>query len=189
MAEDDLPKGWDRVLSKTHKRYYYANYSLRKTQWQKPESSTTSHEGEPFSKRKKTVSSSVAIIVPFRDLHKEQKRSLHLKEFIPHMMKFLSLYKNSQITTDYHVYIIEQSDDDRKFNRGKLLNIGFDIASKDGHNIFIFHDVDLLPSPELVSWYFRHPKRPIHIARVWDRYSNNEKYFGGIVSFRYEDMK
>mmetsp|Transcript_47473 Transcript_47473/g.100875 ORF Transcript_47473/g.100875 Transcript_47473/m.100875 type:complete len:164 (+) Transcript_47473:98-589(+) len=33
------------------------------------------------------------------------------------------------------------------------------------------------------------PTKPLHIARVWDRYANNPKYFGGIVSFSEEDMK
>ena len=113
------------------------------------------------------------------------------------------------------MYIIEQSNDERKFNRGKLLNIGFDLAQKNrcrlhrdvgdvgdissggsgnaivNHNIFIFHDVDLLPTNEqiLAPYYTQYPTVPIHIARVWDRYSNNEKYFGGIVSFSANDMQ
>jgi hypothetical protein len=108
-------------------------------------------------------------------------------------------YLTNLITThkiqDYHIYIIEQSNDQRKFNRGKLLNIGFDYALKRSvkhpprHNIFIFHDVDLLPQPDVSEWYATVPTKPIHIARVWDRYSNNTKYFGGIVSFSESDMK
>ena len=58
------------------------------------------------------------------------------------------------------------------------------IHSRAGFNTFIFHDVDLLPSPELLPSYTTPaPPNPIHIARVWSRYSNNAKYFGGIVSF------
>jgi len=104
------------------------------------------------------------------------------------------------LLADYHIYIIEQTDDKRKFNRGKLLNIGFDLARKGScrattstsarkeHDVFIFHDVDLLPCDALGVEYAKFPKRPLHIARVWDRYSNNPKYFGGIVSFSAEDM-
>ena len=90
---------------------------------------------------------------------------------------------------------IEQSNDERKFNRGKLLNIGFDYALKRSmkhppkHDIFIFHDVDLLPQQDVSDWYAKFPTKPTHIARVWDRYSNNNKYFGGIVSFSEADMK
>jgi len=150
---------------------------------------------------------SVAIIVPYRDIHPKQQRSRHLKQFVPFMIKFLSnQLHNKNSIVDYHIYIIEQSNDERKFNRGKLLNIGFDIAKKNkcrkgngnndsermvDHDVFIFHDVDLLPTNDEVlgPYYTQFPSVPIHIARVWDRYSNNPKYFGGIVSFSASDMK
>lgn len=139
-------------------------------------------------------STSVAIIVPYRDLHPLQNRARHLAAFVPHMIQFMNKQMDKGVVSDYHIYIVEQSDDKRKFNRGKLLNIGFDYARKSKrvrhpHDVFIFHDVDLLPSDALGSWYARFPKSPIHIARVWDRYSNNPKYFGGIVSFSSSDMK
>lgn len=130
------------------------------------------------------------------------------------MHQFLSKQLSKGTVVDFHIYIIEQSNDGRKFNRGKLLNIGFDIARKnkcrqknttngrigsnDGsdevvidHDVFIFHDVDLLPTNEeaMAPYYTQFPTVPIHIARVWDRYSNNPKYFGGIVSFSSSDMK
>lgn len=92
----------------------------------------------------------------------------------------MSLGKN-----DFQIYIVEQSNDGRKFNRGKLLNIGFDLACKEGCNIFVFHDVDLIPSDDLLTTYTTNPDSSgaIHIARVWERYSKNPEYFGGIVSF------
>jgi hypothetical protein len=154
---------------------------------------------------------SVAIIVPFRDLHNEQKRSEHLSKFVPHMIQFLGDLQNKERKiSDFHIYIVEQSDDRRKFNRGKLLNIGFDLARKHKprsstnggggsnhnnnnnnvkHDVFVFHDVDLLPSKQLGEAYSRFPTVPHHIARCWDRYSNNPKYFGGIVSFSSSDYK
>ena len=136
-----------------------------------------------------TDATSVAIIVPYRDLHPAQQRASHLARFVPHMHQFFAKVGNK--VTCHHVYIIEQSDDGRKFNRGKLLNIGFDLARKSGrnHDVFIFHDVDLLPDGNLGDWYAQFPKQPLHIARVWDRYSNNPKYFGGVVSFSESDFK
>mmetsp|Transcript_23306 Transcript_23306/g.35443 ORF Transcript_23306/g.35443 Transcript_23306/m.35443 type:complete len:417 (+) Transcript_23306:92-1342(+) len=145
--------------------------------------------------------SCVAIIVPYRDVHAAQNRARHLQQFIPRMHTFLQAQVAKGTMSDYHIYIVEQSNDNRKFNRGKLLNIGFDIARKNkcrktkantklvNHDVFIFHDVDLLPSDVLGSYYTQFPSVPIHIARVWDRYSNNPKYFGGIVSFSESDMK
>jgi hypothetical protein len=134
---------------------------------------------------------SVAIIVPYRDLHAEQKRAAHLRQFVPHMIQFLGKCKKSRLLSDFHIYIVEQSNDGLKFNRGKLLNIGFDLAKKSGrkHDVFIFHDVDLLPKDDLGPWYAKFPQTPLHIARIWDRYSNNPKYFGGVVSFSSSDYK
>lgn len=136
-------------------------------------------------------STNLAIIVPYRDLHASQQRAQHLATFVPHMHSFLGELQVQKKVSDYHIYIVEQSDDGRKFNRGKLLNIGFDVARKSGrnHDVFIFHDVDLLPQSNLGEWYAKFPKVPIHIARVWDRYSNNPKYFGGVVSFSSSDYK
>jgi len=137
-------------------------------------------------------STSVAIIVPYRDLHAEQQRAAHLQKFVPHMNQFLSKLKRRGLLSNYHIYIVEQSNDGRKFNRGKLLNIGFDFAKKQkgrNHDVYIFHDVDLLPQDDLGTWYAKFPKTPLHIARVWDRYSNNPKYMGGVVSFSSSDYK
>lgn len=137
-----------------------------------------------------TEKTSVAIIVPYRDLHESQQRSAHLKKFIPHMHQFFKKLLKKNLVSNYHVYIVEQSNDGRKFNRGKLLNIGFDYARKQNmHDVFIYHDVDLLPQDDLGEWYAKFPKTPIHIARVWDRYSNNPKYFGGVVSFSSSDYR
>ena len=118
-----------------------------------------------------------AIIIPFRDLEKEQKRSGQLGKLVYYMSTYLNNY-------NYKIFVIEQSNDGKKFNRGELLNIGFKYAEKEGYTNFIFHDVDLLPSAELHKYYIKTPtKEPVHIAAVWDRYNQNPKYFGGIVSF------
>ena len=94
---------------------------------------------------------------------------------------------------NFTIYIIEQSDDKKEFNRGKLLNVGFRVAADEGADVFIFHDVDLMPSTELLPYYVTVPtgNSPVHIARVWNRYNNNRNYFGGIVAFssaQYEGM-
>jgi hypothetical protein len=46
-------------------------------------------------------------------------------------------------------------------DRGKLLNIGFDIAKSEGAQLFIFHDVDLLPSVELLQFYSQPAMQPV----------------------------
>lgn len=128
----------------------------------------------------------IAIIVPFRDLHIQQHRSQQLAKFIPQMTQFLL---HSQLP--FKLFIIEQSNDNRKFNRGKLLNVGFAIAEVEYYTCFVFHDVDLIPSLDLLPYYACKPKskQPIHIAKVWNRYNLNPNYFGGIVNFSKEQYE
>lgn len=97
----------------------------------------------------------VAVIVPYRDLDPAQRRSAHLEQFVPYMESFLARAVAGGAAAEgsvegFRVYVVEQSaDDGLKFNRGKLLNIGFDLARQDGCGAFLLHDVDLLPSEEL----------------------------------------
>ena len=53
----------------------------------------------------------------------------------------------------------------------------------------IFHDVDLIPSNDLLSYYTTTPSQPVHIARVWSRYNDNPEYFGGVVAFTTEQFR
>lgn len=183
---------WTKQFSKKHNREYWFNSVRNISVWEEPpelsckkrkivdaEPNNTPTTVEVASKKPAVIAVEVAIIIPFRDPH-NQERSEQLRRFIPHMNSFLS-----KSNKKFRIYIIEQSDDNRKFNRGKLLNIGFDLAARDGSATFVLHDVDLLPSPELLPYYTETPRdNPVHIARVWEgRYSTNPKYFGGVVAF------
>lgn len=182
--------GWEKCFSKTYNAEYWFNSADGTKSWTDPHKKTRSNEEESIkvesSKQKEAAINNsqpkVAIIVPYRDASQERTREQQLRRFVPEMCKYLD---NSG--ANYEIFIIEQSDDKRKFNRGKLLNIGFDIACKHKCSILIFHDVDLLPSQELQPYYLQLPTdKPIHIARVWDRYNANPSYFGGVVSFSKE---
>ena len=72
-----------------------------------------------------------------------------------------------------------------KINTDGLIVQGIGKAYK---NKTILHDVDLLPSDELGEWYASYPDKPIHIAKCWNRYNKDAKYFGGIVSISANDM-
>jgi hypothetical protein len=174
--EASLPAGWTKEYSKTHQKHYYFCHTNGKTSWTMPSDEEDVRSGASSSSN--PTPQKTAVIVPFRDLHKSQKRKEHLDTFIPAMSKYLS-----QANVPFKIFIVEQSDDGRKFNRGKLLNIGFKYAEAQKCTTFIFHDVDLLPSDELRPWYVSMPSNPAHIARVWNRYSDNPRYFGGVVSF------
>ena len=203
LKSKTLPEGWSKGYSKSQKKIYYVHASTKHTQWHFPTAEDTARRGNKSkdnstkrarsggssddANKKQKTGVSVAIIVPYRDLHVAQKRAAHLKQFIPHMHRFFGKAQGG--LRDYGIYIVEQSDDGRKFNRGKLLNIGFDVAKRAGHDVFIFHDVDLLPGQDLLESYTAFPTVPLHIARVWGRYSNNPKYFGGVVSFSGKDYE
>lgn len=144
---------------------------------------------------------SLAVLVPFRD-QPEQNRGEQLRRFSAALPAFLRSPAVSPPLVDFHVFVIEQSQDGYKFNRGKTLNVGYIIASQPDRcarypqlrssgggrslagrvfNSFCFHDVDLLPGPVLGPWYAAYPERPIHIGAAWTRYPY-PSYVGGILS-------
>ena len=166
FVEESVMKGWSKQFSKTYCREYWHNMYTNEVCWILPENAN--------------LKSRVAIVVPFRDLHPEQSRAAQLKRFVAEMTDYMN-----GAFVPFKIFIIEQSNDNKKFNRGKLLNIGFKLGLQQEFNTFIFHDVDLLPSINLMNYYRNGPIKdsPVHLARVWNRYNNNPKYFGGIVSF------
>jgi hypothetical protein len=114
----------------------------------------------------------LGIIVPYRD------RYFDLIEFKSHITEYLS---DSGI--DYSLIIVEQ-DNEKSFNRGKLLNIGVTYAKKLGCDYVVFHDLDMLP--ENVDYSYS--EVPLHLATnligtkdfkriVFDQ------YFGGVTLF------
>ncbi|XP_064635228.1 beta-1,4-galactosyltransferase 4-like isoform X2 [Lineus longissimus] len=75
-----------------------------------------------------------AIIIPYRN------RTTNLKIFLNHMHRFLQ----AQLL-DYGVFVIDQADT-KRFNRAKLLNVGYVEAQKfHSYDCFILHDVDKVP--------------------------------------------
>jgi beta-1,4-galactosyltransferase 1 len=123
----------------------------------------------------------VAIIVPYRNTS-DNVRKMQLKKFCKHMINFFG-------TTPFRIFVIEQSNDGEKFNRGMLLNIGLLMAIKRGYNILITHDVDLLPSHDMLNYYAQKYDYPMHIAWQWKTKYTFDEYFGGVVSLTPEIVK
>jgi hypothetical protein len=114
----------------------------------------------------------LGIIVPYRD------RYFDLVEFKSHITKHLS---DSGI--NYYLIIVEQ-DDEKSFNRGKLLNIGTIYAKKLGCDYVVFHDLDMLP--EEVDYSYS--DTPLHLATnlIGTEDFNRivfDQYFGGVTLF------
>lgn len=80
-----------------------------------------------------TASCKVAIIIPYRN------REEHLSYFLEYMHPILQ-----RQLLDYRIFIINQYAP-FKFNRAKLMNVGYAEAIKDyDFQCFVFHDVDLI---------------------------------------------
>jgi hypothetical protein len=124
-----------------------------------------------------------AVIISYRK-HKVQNREGQLKQIVPYLEKMLK-----STWFKYQIYIIEQSDNKHKFNRGKLMNAGYDIATKAKCNYFILHDADLLADETAIKYYQTYPTQPIHIANVWTEKYTYENFIGGIISINKADYK
>lgn len=129
-----------------------------------------------------SIKAKVAIIVPYRD-QIEENRKLQLKVFIKHFNNFLKDYDS------WKIFIIKQSFDNNKFNRGKLLNVGFNLSEKEGFNTFILHDVDLLPVKSMLKLYTTYPEKPIHIGSLWKIKYDYPTFVGGAISVNINDYK
>jgi len=116
----------------------------------------------------------IAVIVPYRN-NIYQDRASQLTQFTEYYHNYID---------NIDIYVIEQSEDGKKFNRGCLLNCGYDIAKKaKQYDMYIFHDVDLISPIELKNIYTYVSSTPIHIASLWKEKYNQIQYFGGISSF------
>lgn len=108
----------------------------------------------------------VSVVIPFRDRH------AHLRILLQNMQPMLPP------ETEY--LVVEQSDG-RKFNRGLLLNVGFNACTRER---VIFHDVDLVPNRDLADQYTSPwPRQVMHFGCRFNRYNNTSAYFGGVTGF------
>ena len=112
------------------------------------------------------------VVVPFRE-QVEQKRGDQLKKFVEYFEKL-----------EWPVLIVEQTEGE-KFNRGALLNVGYDLVDTD---YIIYHDVDLLPKQTLLPYYLAFPESPIHIGKSITKY-NSPSFLGAVVSVSKKDYK
>lgn len=118
---------------------------------------------------------SLLLIIPFRD------REEHLKVFIPYIVSTL----NNQKIENYKIVIVEQ-DSCKLFNRGLLLNIGFNLY-QNNYDYVCFHDVDIIGE----NFDYSYEPYVTHLsARRKDRNYQEfyNKYLGGVTLFPNEDF-
>lgn len=117
-----------------------------------------------------------AIIIPYRD------RSEHLKMILPWLSGYLA-------HVDHKIYVIEQDNSFKHFNKGLMHNAGFEIAREDAaYDRYIFHDVDMLP----LTIDYLHPGKVVHMAaelQQYDYFRPFATFFGGILGFDQESYE
>lgn len=120
----------------------------------------------------------LGVIVPYRDRFEQL---LIFKNTIS--------YHLNKSGIDFELIVVEQ-DGAKTFNRGKLLNVGFQYAKKLKCDYVVFHDVDMLPIDVDYS-YSPHPvhlasnfKSPIGFQRIVF-----DEYFGGVTIFPIDDFE
>jgi len=106
----------------------------------------------------------VAIVVPFRD------RQSQLSIFLPYMHQLLQ-----DQGINYTILVVEQVSRS-KFNRAKLLNIGYEQVLKTFPDCkcFIFHDVDLIPIN--ADNYYVCLEKPRHMISSLNEFRYNLPY-------------
>eukprot|EP00069_Balaena_mysticetus_P018828 bmy_11737T0 len=120
----------------------------------------------------------VAILIPHR--HREK----HLLYLLEHLHPFL---QRQQL--EYGIYVIHQAGS-KKFNRAKLLNVGYLEALKDEiWDCFIFHDVDLVPENDLNLYKCEDQPRHLVVGRNSTGYRlRYSGYFGGVTALSREQF-
>lgn len=104
------------------------------------------------------------IIVPYRN--RKSHLNIFLRDAVPLFRKYLS---------PFNVVIVEQTDG-RLFNRGKILNIGYN-EYKDKTKYIITHDVDICPKEHCVSQIYT----KIQKTDIMGIYTSHWDTLGGIV--------
>jgi len=121
--------------------------------------------------------SKLGVIVPYRN------RKEHLEKFLPTITKELR-----RQSIDYEIIVVEQVDN-KPFNRGKLLNIGFKKAIELNCTYVALHDVDMLP----IGVDYTKVDRPTHLATKFLSQHGEvrelfDTYFGGVTLFPVKDF-
>lgn len=110
-------------------------------------------------------------IIPYRN------RSEHLRRIADHLLKV------------GQVVVIEQSDN-KPFNRGKLLNIGFQVADL-ADSYPVFHDVDMVPH-DPTCYLNLDLSKVCHLAGKASQFKYQmpyAEYLGGITAFSRENFE
>jgi beta-1,4-galactosyltransferase 1 len=136
----------------------------------------TTYQSSIQQHNQKQLMKKLGIVAPYRD------RTTQLHQFINSIKEYIQ-------DIPYELIIVEQADN-KDFNRGKLLNIGFLKAEELGCDYVVFHDIDMLP----VEVDYSYSGTPLQIATDFKlppgvKRSTLDEYFGGVTLFPVDIFK
>jgi len=115
------------------------------------------------------------VLIPYRN------RKKHLEYFLKH-----SAPKLKAELDNFELLVIEQSADNKLFNRGKLLNVGFDYCNDDEQEIYFWHHyVDHKPLKKILKIYNTKIK-PNTIISIKEPHNRS---LGTIIKFSAKEFK
>ncbi|NWR72344.1 B4GT4 galactosyltransferase, partial [Centropus unirufus] len=154
-------------LRGTSKLAFKASLTLEEVQKENPQVAAGRYHPEECS-----ALQHVAILIPHRN------REKHLLYLLEHLHPFL---QRQQL--DYGIYVIHQAGS-TKFNRAKLLNVGYLEALKEANwDCFIFHDVDLVPENDFNLYMCDKQPKHLVVGRNSTGYRLRYRgYFGGVTA-------
>ena len=124
---------------------------------------------------------SIAIIAAYHTKYHSKKQ---LEHFVKYMTAFMT-----KARVEFKIFIMTQHNTELDLNQGHLYNVGFEMASAEGFQKFVFQDLYLLPHDDLLPYYRRDNKFPIHLGYHWHQFVYNQVYNLGIVMFNRDNFE
>lgn len=101
------------------------------------------------------------------------------------LLTYLRLLIAETSSPKIHILVVEPTSmaNESGFNRGFLLNVGSLMIPANESTMLLFHDVDLLPSPQLwrENYIAKNTLEIDHIGQYFHRYKSMTNYFGGVL--------
>lgn len=142
--------------------------------------SKSNFQVKTYTQKEDTNLATSAVIIPFRDTG-DQNRTEQLTAWLAKPQH-----------QGLNVLIVEQSADGQKFNRGALLNAGYDFLTEHSPAIqsFVMHDVDIVFPDEFVRRYYgTDSKSVVHMGSSVKGKLPYKTFLGRVIRFSKQSFK
>ena len=136
---------------------------------------------ETIQPKEQYIAYKIAVIAAY---HPKYHTIPQIKRFVRHMTRFMK-----RCGLEYKLFLLTQHNTHIDFNMGYLYNVGFEMAMLEGYEKFVFQDVFLLPHTDMIPYYRRDTKFPIHLGYHWQEFAFNQVYHLGIMMFNRDNFQ